>query len=98
MFGWDHWKKNFDTWENSTANYVEQWLRSPLVLGPMGAMLTAVMKTKAATDRATEAWWTAVGLPNRRDQERTLHALNQLQSRLLDLEERLADQDPPRSL
>ena len=56
-------------------------------------MLTAVMKTKVATDKATEAWWTAVGLPNRRDQERTLHALNQLQSRLLDLEERLAERD-----
>ena len=29
--------------------------------------------------------------PNRRDQERTLHKLNQLESKLLDLEEQLAD-------
>ena len=30
-----------------------------------------------------------VGLPTRRDQERTLHKLNQLESRLYDLEEQL---------
>ena len=36
--------------------------------------------------------WGLMGLPTKRDQERTLHALNQIQSRLLDLEEQLADQ------
>jgi hypothetical protein len=51
-------------------------------------MLTAMMKTKAATDRAMSAWWAAIGLPTRRDQERALHKLNQLESRLYDLEER----------
>ncbi len=53
-------------------------------------MLTAAMKTKAATDKAMLAtWWSAFGLPTRRDQERTLHKLNQLESRLFDLEEQL---------
>ncbi len=32
-----------------------------------------------------------MGLPTRRDQERAIHTLNQLQSRLIDLEERLED-------
>jgi hypothetical protein len=49
------------------------------------------MKAKAAGDDATARWWSLWGLPTRRDQERSLHALNQLQSRILDLEERLAD-------
>jgi len=90
MIGWDAWKKGFDTWENTTAKYLEQLLKSPLVLGPAGALLGAVLKSRAAGDRAVASWWASVGLPTRRDQERTLHALNQLQSRLMDLEEQLA--------
>jgi hypothetical protein len=52
------------------------------------------MKAKAAGDRAVAAWWGSMGLPTKRDQERTLHALNQIQSRLLDLEERLESPGP----
>ena len=88
---WDLWKKGFDAWEGATARYVEHWLRSPLLLEPAGAALTAAMKSKAAMDKAREAWWASLGLPTRGDQERTLHALNQLQSRLMDLEESLAE-------
>jgi len=90
MLGWDTFKKAFDAWENATARYVAEWMRSPLVLGPAGAMLTAAMKAKSASDKVTAACWGAMGLPTKRDQERTLHALNQLQSRLMDLEEKLA--------
>ncbi|MBM4377556.1 MAG: hypothetical protein FJ095_20965 [Deltaproteobacteria bacterium] len=92
MFGWDLWKKGFDAWENATAEYAEKLLKSPLVLTPGGAMLSAAMKAKAASDKASATFWGNLGLPTKRDQERTLHALNQLQSRLIDLEERLADQ------
>ena len=89
---WDMWKKSFAVWEKSTAEYMEKVLQNPGVIGPAGTMLTAAMKTKAATDRAIATWWSAVGLPTRRDQERSLHKLNQLESRLLDLEEQLADE------
>ena len=87
---WELWKKGFDAWEQTTARYLEGVLRSPTVLAPSGAVLSAVLRTKAMGDRAMAAWWGAVGLPTKRDQERTLHRLNQLESRLLDLEERLA--------
>ena len=96
MITWELWKKGFDVWEDATAKYLVQWLRSPAVLTPAGSMFTAMMKTKAAGDKVVDAWWTAVGLPTRRDQERTLHALNQIQSRLSDLEERLGDLQPPK--
>ena len=96
MFTWDAYKKAFYAWEGATARYLETWLKSPLVLGPAGAALTAAMKMKAARDDAAAAWWAALGLPTKRDQERTLHALNQLESRLLDLEERLADAEAAR--
>ncbi len=86
---WETWKKGFDAWESKTAALFEQWLKSPVVLEPMGAALSTVMRLKAAQEKALAAWWGTLGLPTKRDQERTLHALNQLESRLLDLEERI---------
>ena len=90
---WDLWKQGFTAWEQATAQYMEKVLSTPSVLGGASTMLTAVMKTKAATDRITTAWWSALGLPTRRDQERLLHKLNQLESRLFDLDEKLAQQE-----
>jgi hypothetical protein len=88
---WETWKKGFDVWEKATADLLDAWLRSPLVLEPAGSMLTAFMKSKAMADKAAATWWGALGLPTKRDQERTLHLLNQLESKILDLEEQLAD-------
>jgi hypothetical protein len=95
MFTFEQWKKSFDVWEDATAKYLEQWLKSPMVLGPSGAMLTAFMKAKAASDKAKAQWWGEMGLPTKRDQERTLHLLNQLQSRIMDLEEKLESMQGP---
>lgn len=86
-----HVQKGFYAWEEATAKYLEQWLKSPLLLGPAGTMLGSAMKAKAAYGRAATSWVGALGLATKRDQERTLHALNQLESRLIDLEERLAE-------
>lgn len=88
---WDLWKKGFYAWESSSAKLAEQWLRSPLLLKPSGTALSMLMRVKAANDKAAATWLGAVGLPTKRDQERTLHALNQLQSQLYDLEERIED-------
>ncbi|MBN4059253.1 hypothetical protein JYT22_01215 [Endomicrobium sp. AH-315-J14] len=89
---WESYKKSFYAWENATAKYLEVWMKSPLVLEPMGACMTAAMKSKAKSDRAVAKAWGAMGLPTKRDQERTLHALNEIQSRLIDLEEQLEQQ------
>ena len=88
---WETWKKGFGAWESATAAYLEKVMDNPAVLGPAGALLTAFMRSKAAGDRALAGWWGALGLPTKRDQERTLHKLNQLDSRLCDLEERLEE-------
>jgi hypothetical protein len=52
-------------------------------------MLTMAMKAKKAADDVKEQVWAQAGLPTKRDQERALHMLNQLQSRIMDLEEKL---------
>jgi hypothetical protein len=62
---------------------------SPAVLEPAGAWLTATTRAKAASDQLLERWWGTMGLPTRRDQERTLHTLHELESKLLELQERL---------
>ena len=82
-------KKAFDAWESTTADHIEKWMKSPLVLGPVGLLLTKAMKVKEAHDKLMSACWTALGLASRRDQERTLFALHKLESRLHDLEEKL---------
>jgi hypothetical protein len=87
---WDMWKQGFSAWEKSTSGFMEKVLSNPGVIGPAGGMLTAVMKTKAASSKAMTSWWSMWGLPTRADQERSLHKLNQLESRLYDLEEQLA--------
>jgi hypothetical protein len=94
MITWDSWKKSFDVWENETAKFLEVWMKSPMILGPSGNMLSKVMKAKTAYDAALAQVWSGIGLPTKRDQERILHALNQLESKLMDLEERLEDQSP----
>lgn len=86
---WDLWKKGFDVWENATSRYLEQWLKNPLVLGSSGSLLGSTMKAKATLDRGMASWVGALGMATKRDQERALHLLNQIESRLLDLEERL---------
>lgn len=89
MTPWELFRKSFDVWEDATARYLEHVLRSPLVLTPAGAALTATMKAKTAWEKQLAESWGAFGLATRRDQLRAMHALNQLQSRLLDLEEAL---------
>jgi hypothetical protein len=91
MLAWDMYKKAFFAWESATAKFLETALKNPLVLGPSGAMLTGAMKAKSASDKAAAFWWGTLGLPTKRDQERILHALNQLESRLIDLEETMAE-------
>jgi len=88
---WETWKKGFEAWEGATAKYFDGMLKNESVLGGSGALLTAAMKAKAAYEKAAANWWASWGLPTRHDQERSLHALNQLESRLIDLEERIAE-------
>lgn len=86
---WDLWKKSFDVWEDRTARLLEQVLKSRPVLDGSGLLLTTVLRLRAASDDAKARFWAELGLPTRRDQERTLHLLHRLEARLLELERRL---------
>ncbi|MCX5743108.1 MAG: hypothetical protein NT062_11510 [Proteobacteria bacterium] len=92
---WDTWKTGFATWEATTAQYLEKVMSTPAVLQPAATMMTAVMKTKAKADRAMTSWWALWGLSTRSDQERSLHKLNQLESKILDLQEVISQLSQP---
>ena len=81
----------FDAWEVRTAARVERWTKNRALLAAIGFGLTRAVRTKERTDRALSAFWRGIGLPDRRDQERVLHALGRLESRIIDLEETLED-------
>lgn len=98
MFDWKSLLKQFDRWENTTAAFSTEVLRSPLLLNPIGSAITQTFQAKSGLDRVLQQCWSALGLPTRTEQERVLHALNQLESRLYDLEEKLSDlREPPRA-
>ena len=86
---WETWKKGFGAWEGSTAKLLEGWLKSPLFLEPTGALLSTIVKIRGAQHRVQNAWLGSLGLATKRDQERTLHLLHELESRMYDLQERL---------
>ena len=65
-----------------TIAFVDVWLTPTLHVGVFLYPVSILMAL----------WWGAMGLPTKKDQERALHAINELESRLLDLEERLEDQ------
>lgn len=66
------------------------WLQAAALMAPVGAGIAAWMRWKAQSDEAVAQGWTSLGLPTRRDQEQMLHLLRDLQSRVVDLEEKLA--------
>lgn len=86
---WKAFKKSFDAWEQTTADTLEHVLRSPAALQPAGAVLSWVTKGKVWGDRFARVGVRSMGLATRLDQERTLHALNELHSRMYDIEEQL---------
>lgn len=97
MNPWKQWKKGFDAWESTTADYLEAVFASPFVLTPAGTLLGAVSRARAAQQKKTAEFWASFGLSTRQDQERALHALNQIQGRLLDMEDKLAELEASRA-
>lgn len=79
----------FNVWEKRTSEYFEKLLRNPAFLNTMGGIMNSGYRNKVHFDRAMTAMWRNLNLPNKQDQERTLHLLNELHSRIYDLEEKI---------
>ncbi|MBX3248662.1 MAG: hypothetical protein KF901_15910 [Myxococcales bacterium] len=94
--GWSMWKKGFDAWDQASTSLLDTWMKSPALLGPAGSMLASMTKLQAQQRQLMSLWWGGLGLSTRDDQERVLHALHEVQSQLLDLEDRLAEAEAAR--
>ncbi len=91
MNAWKLLKGGFDRWEASTAEYLDEALQNPNVLGPSATVMHMVMKAKSSTSGWLSRRVHSLGLTTRGDQEVTLHRINQLESRILDLQEEIVN-------
>lgn len=79
----------FTLWERTTSAYLDTLARSPLLLGAAGNWIGWSLLAKRLSDSGVHTLLTTLGLATRRDQERALHLLQQIEGRLDDLELRL---------
>lgn len=81
----------FDAWEPRAAIAWDAAVRQSWVVEPLAATITTVARAKGVADAVRRRLLRALGLPSREDQERVLFLLQRMESRLIDLEDRLAE-------
>lgn len=79
----------FDQFEKDLDEKLEKVLGNPLFLQAVGTALNLNSYRKIWMDQALMAGWKFLQLPNKRDQERTLHLINELHHRIAELEAKL---------
>jgi hypothetical protein len=79
----------FGQFEKDLDEKLEKVLGNPLFLQAVGTALNFNSYRKIWTDQALMAGWKLLQLPNKRDQERTLHLINELHHRIAELEAKL---------
>jgi len=83
------WRIWFDAWEPKAALAWDAVVRQPWLVEPLAATITMVGRTKALADSVRRRLARACGLATREDQDRILFLLQRMESRLLDLEDRV---------
>lgn len=87
-------RQAFQIWERTTAAYFDALVRNACFLTASSAGLNSFLALKKLSDSGTQMFLAALGLPTRRDQERTLHLLHQIEGRLDDLQFQLQGREP----
>ena len=83
--------KMFNTWEQQASQSMEQYLRNPSVLNFVGNFLQSGLKYKIYWDQFCLHSLKNLMLPNKRDQEKMMHQLNELNSRINDVEDNIEE-------
>jgi hypothetical protein len=91
MNSWKVWKNGFDRWEGTTSEYLDKALQNSAFLSSSNALLKAVLHAKSTAHRVVDSGWHRIGLTSRNEQDKALHRINQLESRLLDMEEEIRE-------
>jgi len=87
------WRIWFDAWEPRAAEAWDGTLRRPWVVEPVAAALTVLGRANTIRHEIARRVWRACGLATQHDQDRLLFLLQRMESRILDLEDRLAERD-----
>jgi hypothetical protein len=80
---------NLEQFEKGLDENLEKVLKNPIFLQAVGTALNLNSYRKAWVNQALISGWKLLQLPNKRDQERTLHLINELHHRVAELEEKL---------
>lgn len=86
---WKIWKSGFDRWETTTADFLDKTLQNSAILSSSGTLIKAVLQAKGAASQVVDAGWNRLGITSRKEQDKALHRINQLESKLLDMEEEI---------
>lgn len=92
--------RTFNDLEKDIDVSLEKLVTHPTFLKTVGTVLNLNSYRKILMNRALTAGWKFLQLPNKRDQERTLHLINELHHKIAELEARLEvtrDKDSPPS-
>jgi hypothetical protein len=85
----------FQIWERTTSAYFDALVRNTAFLTASGASMNNMFELKKLADSGMRHFLSAMGLPNRRDQERTLDLLQKIEGRLDDLQFQLQREPTP---
>lgn len=83
-------RKMFSEWEKKLAEFMDQRMRDPDFMNLVGKGISTSMDAKSAFDKRMEEWFRTLNLPTRHDLEKVWTTLNNLETRVIDIEDRLS--------
>lgn len=87
---WDRGVADFVAWEDATARLLDAGLRSPLVLRPLGALITAVAKVEGRRRRALDVALGLAGIADGATQRRTFAMVQRTSLQVQELQMEIA--------
>ena len=82
-------RKLFSEWEKKLAEFMDKRMRDPDFMNLVGKGISTSMDAKSAFDQRMEEWFKTLNLPTKHDLEKVWTTLNTLETRVIDIEDRL---------
>lgn len=82
-------RKLFSEWEKKLAEFMDKRMRDPDFMSLVGKGISTSMDAKSAFDARMDEWFKSLNLPTRHDLEKVWTTLNMLETRVIDIEDRL---------
>ena len=79
----------YDAWEKVTTEALEKWVNSPLFASNIGKIIEKSSEFKKYFDQAMEISLKNMNLPSKRDLERVLSSINNIEAKINDLSDKV---------